>query len=455
MAGPQRERRGESAVPDAVRRIGPEAIRIEVGRLLDGTDAAPIDRGAILVEGDRIVAVGPASAVPAPDHARRYAFPGATALPGLTDAHVHTTFSGDLDPIGAMAKETDDQLIARGLVNTERLVRSGVTTAFDCGGRNQTTFRIRDALGRGAAVGPRLLCSGRPVTRKRGHCHWLNGEVVGPGPAGIRETVRRLIEDEGADGIKAMATGGGMTAGTDARWAAFTVEELEAAADEAHRHGRIITTHAHGTPGIRNATLAGIDGIQHVTMMGADRTWQFDPEVAALMKQHGTVGCPTMGSGTRADYESGLNLFDFQANPWAITKQQTIQNGRQLHEAGVTLVTATDVGVPLTDFGEEIFFELEIYASILGPAGAIRASTWDAAKYLGLENVTGTLRPGLVADVLVVDGRPDEDITALRRGRLVLAQGDVIQPTPTAPAPAKWLETLGLGRPTPEGAAAR
>ena len=432
-------------MPDAVRRIGPEAIRIQVGRLIDGTDAAPIDDAAILILGDRIADVGPDARVADPDGARRYVFPAATALPGLIDAHVHFTFAGDVDPLGTMAKESDDQLVARGLVNVERMVRAGVTTAFDCGGRNRTTFDVKAAVGRGAGIGPRLLCSGRPVTRKRGHCHWLNGEVLAPGPEGIRETVRRLIEEDGADGIKGMATGGGMTTGTDSRYAAFTVEELAAAADEAHRHGRIITTHAHGVPGIRNATLGGIDGIQHTTMMGDDWSWTFDEDVAAEMKRRGTVACPTMGAGARVEYEGGINILEMQPNPGKITKKETIDNGRRLRAAGVKMVPATDVGVTLTDFGEEIFFEVEIYAGIgFGPLGAIRAATRDAAAYLGLGNVTGTLRGGLAADILVVDGRPDEDITDLRRSRLVVANGQPVQPTPPGPPPAGWLEMLGL-----------
>src|SRR5262249_17306407 len=155
---------------------------------------------------------------------------------------------------------------------------------------------------------------------------------------------------------------------------AFTVEELEAAADEAHRHGRIITTHAHGVPGIRNATLAGIDGIQHTTMMGPAWTWTFDEGVAAEMARRGTVACPTMGAGTRVDYDAGINIMELQPNPQKITKAEIIDNGRRLREAGVKMVPATDVGVTLTDFSEEIFFELEIYASIgFGPLGAIRA----------------------------------------------------------------------------------
>ena len=111
-------------MPDAVRRIGPEAIRIEVGHLIDGTDAEPITDGAILIEGDRIAQVGHNHRVAKPEHAKRYVFPDTTALPGLFDAHVHFTFAGDVDPLGTMAKESDDQLVARGLVNVERMVRA-------------------------------------------------------------------------------------------------------------------------------------------------------------------------------------------------------------------------------------------------------------------------------------------------------------------------------------------
>ena len=110
------------------------------------------------------------------------------------------------------------------------------------------------------------------------------------------------------------------------------------------------------------------------------------------------------------------------------------------------MVPATDVGVTLTDFGEEIFFELEIYAGIgFGALGAIRSGTRDAARYMQLDHVTGTLKAGLAADILVVDGRPHEDITDLRRGRLVVANGTPIQATPAPPPPDGWLEMLGLG----------
>ena len=285
-------------MPDAVVSMSPSTTRLTVGRLIDGTGAAAAagDGGqAILIEGDRIVAVGPDASIPRPEHARLINLPDATALPGLMDAHVHITFAGDIDPLGTMARETDEELVHRGLVNAERMVRAGVTTIFECGARNSTGFGVQRAIERRQGLGPRILASGRPVTRRRGHCHWLNGEAEGE--QGVRTTIRKLIEEEGAGGIKMMATGGGMTTGTDSRFAAYPVEILAAAADEAHRLGKIITTHAHGVPGIRNATQAGIDGIQHVTMMGDDWSWQFDEEAAQMMVDRGTVACATIGGG--------------------------------------------------------------------------------------------------------------------------------------------------------------
>ena len=443
-------------MPDAVVSMSPSTTRITVGHLIDGTDEGPIDDAAILIERDRIVDVGPAASVAAPAHARTIDLPDATALPGLIDAHVHITFAGDIDPLGTMARETDEELIHRGLVNAERMVRAGVTTAFDCGARNQTGFGVRRAIERRQGLGPRLMPSGRPVTRRRGHCHWLNGEAEGEQQ--VRATVRRLIEEEGADGIKMMATGGGMTTGTDSRFAAYSVAVLAAAADEAHRLGKIITTHAHGVPGIRNATEAGIDSIQHATMVGDDWTWQFDEDAARMMIDRGTVACPTIAAGIRVQLEGGVDISDLQPNPGKALRPEWIRNAQRLREMGVRMVPATDVGVTLTDFGEELFFELEIYARVgFTPLEAIRAATSNSAAYLGLENETGRIAPGLAADIYVVDGRPDEDISDLRRGRIVVRQGHVLQATPAAPSPV-WPASGELARwrePAPATGAAR
>jgi imidazolonepropionase-like amidohydrolase len=347
---------------------------------------------------------------------------------------VHVTLPPTIDPLATLESESDDDLVARGVTAAERMVRAGVTTAYDCGARGMTSYRIRDAIERGLSLGPRLMISGRAVTQTGGHCHFFGGEA--DGIQGVRAVVRRLLDEEGADGIKIMATGGGLTPGTDSRSATYSVAELAAAADETHRFGKRITSHAHGVPGIRNASEAGIDSIQHCTMLGPDWTWTFDEAVARGMAERGTRAIPTISAGIRSEIELGIDINKLQPNPGAMSRQDFWDNARRLIDAGVTVVPGTDVGVNLTDFGEALFLELEAHVGIgVEPAEILRMATSGGARHLGIESETGTLAPGLAADILVVDGQPDRDIADLRRLRLVLRGGAPIQPTPPRPAP--------------------
>lgn len=417
------------------------ALRIRVGRLLDGTDAPVIEDAALLVLDDRIAEVGPDGSVARPEDARELHLPDATALPGLMDSHVHVALPPTIDPLATMAAETDEDLVVRGTAAAERMVRAGITTAYDCGARGMTAYAIRDAIGRGLSVGPRLLVSGRPVTQTKGHCHFFGGEA--DGVDGVREAVRRLLEDEGADGIKIMSTGGGLTPGTDSRHASYSIAELASAADEAHRLGKRITSHAHGVPGIDNASKAGIDSIQHCTMLGANWEWAFSESVARGMVERGTRAIPTISAGTRYEVETGMDINKLQPNPGAMTRADWWANARALLDVGVTIVPGTDVGINFTDFGEDLFLELEAYVGIgLDPAEVIRLATARAAWHLGIEGLTGTLRPGLGADVLIVSGEPDHDITDLRRTRLVLRAGRRIQPTPPRPKPVRGADGI-------------
>lgn len=410
------------------------AVRLRVGRLLDGTGADTVDDGALLIIDGRIAEAGPNAAVARPEDAREIHLSNGTALPGLIDAHVHVALPPTVDPLATMEGESDDDLVVRGAAAAERMLRAGVTTAYDCGARGMTGYRVREAIQRGLSEGPRLLVSGRAITQTAGHCHFFGGEA--DGVEGVRAAVRRVLEEEGADGIKIIATGGGLTPGTDSRHASYSVEELAAAADEAHRCGKQITSHAHGVPGIRNASEAGIDSIQHCTMLGPAWTWTFDEDVARGMVERGTRAVPTISAGTRTELESGIDINKLQPNPGAMTRADWWANARRLIDAGVTVVPGTDVGINLTDFGEELFFELEAYVGIgLAPADVIRMATERSAAHLGIEAVTGTLVPGKEADVLVVDGRPDHDISALRRPLLVVRDGRLIQPTPPRPSP--------------------
>ncbi|MEP6637770.1 MAG: amidohydrolase family protein [Chloroflexota bacterium] len=417
------------------------ALRIRVGRLLDGTGGPAIEDAALLVLDDRIAEVGGDATVAHPEDARTLDLPGTTALPGLMDAHVHVTMPPTVDPLASMEAETDDDLVVRGSAASERMVRAGITTAYDCGARGLTAYRIRDGIARGLSLGPRLLVSGRPVTQTRGHCHFFGGEA--DGVDGVRAAVRRLLEDEGADGIKIMATGGGLTPGTDSRHASYSLEELTAAVDEAHRLGKKVTSHAHGVPGIDNASKAGIDSIQHCTMLGEHWEWAFDEAVARGMVERGTRAIPTISAGTRYEVETGKDINKLQPNPGRMTRADWWANARSLAEVGVTLVPGTDVGINYTDFGEDLFIELEAWVGAgMEPGHVIHCATGRAAWHLGIEGETGTLRPGLGADVLIVDGAPDQDIADLRRTRFILKGGQRVQPTPPRPKPVRGRDTI-------------
>ncbi|MFN8622906.1 MAG: amidohydrolase family protein [Chloroflexota bacterium] len=406
-------------------------LRLTADRLLDGGgDPATVGGVAVLIEGERIVAAGPAASVPSPEGARHRAYPGATILPGLIDQHVHLCVARSETLVDDTRTRTDEQLLVWGVGSAERMLRAGVTTVFDCGARGTTGLRIRDAVDAGLGFGPRILASGRPITPTGGHCWFWGGEA--DGEAAVRAAVARLLDEEGADGIKIMATGGYATSTTDPRLPAYPTDVLAAAAEEAHKRGRYITAHAHGVPGIAAASEAGIDCIQHASMIGMDKGWAFDEDVARAMARRGTRAAVTMMQGVRLRREAGETV-DWHAakrgDPLAV--EPWMADARALLDAGVTLVTGTDMTtVTDPDHGEELILEIEGHVEIgMTPLTAIRAATADGARNLGLGDVTGTVRPGLVADLLVVEGAPDVDIHALRRPVLVVRGGTPVAPT--------------------------
>jgi imidazolonepropionase-like amidohydrolase len=261
----------------------------------------------------------------------------------------------------------------------------------------------------------------------------MGGEVEGTDA--IRAAVRRLVE-EGADAIKVMATGGYATPSTDPAKASFPIEVLAAAIDEAHRLGRRVTAHAHGVSGMRNAVRAGIDSIEHASMSGPNGTWTFDQALAQDMASRGVRALPSIAADTRGQLGRGHGWTNLSI-PEAFWVRTRMSNARRLREAGVVLVVGTDG----TDFQEAIHLELESFTAIgFDPLAAIRATTLDAASHLGIDGLTGSLESGKAADILVVDGAADRDITALRRPRLVVSGGRLIQPTPppVGPGPLEW-----------------
>ncbi len=389
-------------------------------RLIDGTGSAPIENPAVLIQGSRITAVGKQGDITVPQDANKLDYGDKVLLPGLIDCHVHLCMSADDNPLARLYEDSDDMLLLRAAKNARLALKAGVTTLRDCGGRNGVTFSIREAMKKNIINGPRLMLSGRPLTITGGHCFFLNGEA--DGVDGVRKAVRQLIK-EGADFLKMMASGGGMTPSTIKKLPYYTVEELTVAADEAHRLGRKIAAHCHSTKSIEDVLEAGIDTIEHASFLSPDDGQRrFEPAIAERIVASGTYVCPTISAGRKAirpekrtdEYKSRLQV-DMQDSRLAL-----------MYRAGVKIIAGTDAGVRYTAFDNyPLCLELAVAGGMTNMQ-AIQSGTGIAAEALGISNMVGTVQPGKEADIIAVDSDPLEDISALWDVDMVMKAGELI-----------------------------
>ncbi len=404
---------------------------ISAPRALVGPNLDLLEHASVVVKGRIIEWVGPHEAMPQEFSSlpTRY-FEDATILPGLIDSHVHLGGDGGSDPFGRMRRETDHEQVALMLKSARELLSVGVTSARNLGARNNLDIVVRDAIANGTARGPRILAAGEPLTPTGGHCWFMNGEV--DGELEIRRLIRQHHKD-GVDLIKIMSSGGFSTE-RSAPWnVQFSVEELTAAADEAHRAGLQISAHAHSSAAIRSALDAGVDFLEHCTFIDGAGLRVFDEELAGRIIEQGVVISPTVnwsyGQGREGSPED-----------WS---------HHQLARAGARFVASTDAGiegVPHWAFPQAVE-KLQVATGWDTPR-TLRAATSDAASALGIERVTGALSPGLAADIIVVRGNPHEDLTSLQDLLHVEALGVEFIPDPHPPLPEKRDMTRFFATPT-------
>ncbi|MGI9147617.1 MAG: amidohydrolase family protein [Chloroflexota bacterium] len=372
--------------------------------MIDGTGAAvQLDR-ALYVEDGRIVGIHRIGDAPA--DAEIVDLRKLSVVPGLIDCHVHLVFSHTAYPLGDLLAEDDQQLLLRGVAGARQALGAGITTVRDLGGRGGVTFRLRDAIANHLVAGPRILAAGSPITITGGHCHLLGLEA--DGKAGVRAAAMGQLK-AGANGLKIMATGGRMTPGTNIGMAQYSVAEIRAAVEEAQRAHVWVAAHALGTAGIRNATAAGVNTIEHCNWLGADASVEFDESVALQMAEQGTAVVAT--------------LVPLQRTASAV-RDEVMRSMRRMATLGVPFAAGTDAGVSLTPFNS-LPAELEILVSEVGltPMQAIQAATANAARALGMATSLGTLEPGQAADLIAVEGDPSTRIDALRSVRVVIKGG--------------------------------
>lgn len=379
---------------------------IKGGMVIDGKGEAPVPNGVILVDGNRIRAVGSRDDVSIPRDAEVIDLDSATLLPGLIDTHVHLVMNAQEDCVTSLAHKSAVESVVEAAANARRALRGGVTTVRDCADVFGVTLTLKRAIDEGHLDGPRILACGLPITTTAGHLHYMG--ISADSTDEVLKAVRTVVA-MGVDWVKVCATGGGLTPGSNVRRPQYSAETLTALVQDAHRLGRKVAAHAHGTAGIMNCAIAGTDSIEHCSWMGEEEGHRYDEDAVDLIRKKGLYVSHTI-TGPRTG--SPEELEDLRNSEYG----ERFALLRRTMEEGVRMVISSDAGVPDTRF-EDFTGGLVIAVKCCGfsPMGAIIASTSRAAEMLGMADRVGSLEPGKHADILAVDGDPLQDIGAIRR----------------------------------------
>ena len=399
-------------------------VVIHAGRVLDVKTGNTLTGQVIVIEGDKIVSVGPGSAANAPADTQIIDLPNATVLPGLIDAHTHLTF--DVNSVGYASLGISvprEALI--GAKNARVTLLAGFTTVRNVGASGYSDVALRDAINDGDVPGPRMLVSGPALGITGGHCdenllpfefHY-QAEGVADGIEAVQHKVREVIK-YGADVIKICATGGVMSKGDDPNASQYTLEEIKAIVAEAHRLGRKVAAHAHGAEGVRWASIAGVDSIEHGHLM--------DSESIATIKKNGTYLIPTL---YLMDWNRE-NLAKRNAPDYVVRKMQLVMGHgesimKEAFAAGLKVGLGTDAAVYPHGLNAH---ELGVYVRLgMTPLQAIQTATINDADLLGWSNKIGTIEAGKWADIIAVDGDPLKDVTTLEHVKFVMKGGEVFK----------------------------
>ncbi len=410
----------------AVGQTVPEARHVVVyaGHMLDVKTGNTLADQAIEIEGDRIVSVGPAASVKAPADAAVVRLPAATVVPGLIDVHTHLTFNlGDTGYSGLGISVPREAL--NGARNARVTLEAGFTTVRNVGARGYSDVALRDAINAGDVPGPRMEVSGPALGITGGHCdnnllpfdYHASDEGVADGVENVQHKVREVIK-YGADVIKICATGGVLSKGDDPNASQFTLEEMKAIVAEAHRLGRKVAAHAHGAEGVRWASEAGVDSVEHGHLM--------DDDAIRTLKKNGTYLVPTLYlmDWYRENLERS-KVPEYSRRKFEMVSAAGRQNIQKAMQAGVKIALGTDAAVYPHGLNAH---ELAVYVRLgMTPLQAIRTATVNAADLLGWSDKVGAIEPGKYADIIAVDGDPLKDVTTLERVKFVMKGGETVK----------------------------
>jgi imidazolonepropionase-like amidohydrolase len=397
-----------------------DATYLVAGALIDTLKGERVVNPVVEIRGDRIVSVTEGGTPPL--GATVIDLGDATILPGLADMHTHLTNYDTDFGIETLALSTADYAI-RGVVNARRSLLAGFTAGRNLGAEGFSDVALRNAIDDGLIPGPRLQVSGPPIGVTGGHCdnNWLAvdfdalSEGVADGPWAVRRKVRENRKF-GADVIKICATGGVLSKGTDPGARQITFEELQAIVDEAHMLGMPVAAHAHGTEGILFAIRAGVDSIEHSSLI--------DDEGLNLAKQNGTfLSINAYTPVFMRDHGESLGIPADSLKRARDIAERRLNRYQAAIEAGAKIVFGSDTSTyPHGDHARQFAVYVELGMT---PMEAIRSATSVAAESLGWVGDTGAVAPGYFADIIAVDGDPLEDISVLEGVNFVMKGGEV------------------------------
>jgi imidazolonepropionase-like amidohydrolase len=398
------------------------------------------EHAAILILDGRIAVIGHAGDVRAPDGvpAEVIEYGDATILPGLVDAHTHLVSPGDGSDGDDVAAEPDDLLLLRAARNARAFLEAGNTTIRENGAKGRVAFSLREAIGREIVPGPHLVIAGRPIATTGGHLSYFGSEA--DGPARVRLEVRRLARD-GVDWIKITATGGS-TRTSNWKRPSFSVPELAAIVDEAHRHDLVTGAHCTAAQGVENALDGGVDMLIHCMFYGPDGRYRYRPDLVERIVRDERWVNPTLYNGVRAEIdrlqaiaEAGPLTPAQQTSRADLDRQwdELLDAAARMIASGVRMVAGSDTPWQWAGPGGLAQEIACLAAAGLSTEEALAAGTSRAAEAIRVADRAGVLAQGRPADLAVVRGDPLADLGALRTILAVWQTGRLAH-APTAPA---------------------
>ena len=399
-------------------------VAVKAGKLIDVKTGRVLENQIILIEGDRIKQVGSAADVKIPAGAQIIDMSRQTVLPGLIDCHTHLTFDPDQNGYEALGISVPRQALT-GAKNARITLEAGFTTVRNVGAGGYSDIALRDAINAGDVIGPRIDASGPAIGVTGGHCDnsllapefHFRDEGVADGVSAVMSKTREVVK-YGADVVKICATGGVLSKGDSPGATQFNDEEIRAIIVEAHRLGRKVAAHAHGSAGIQQAVLAGVDSIEHGSYIN-------DENIRA-MKERKVYLVPTLylGDWFLENYQK-IGVPQFMVDKAKVIMPVARQNVAKAFAAGVPVAFGTDAAVYPHGLNAREFAVMVKLG--MTPMQSIQAATVNAADLLGWSDRVGTISEGKYADLIAVDGDPTKDVTTLEHVTFVMKGGAVVK----------------------------